>query len=415
MTPAPAPRVLAYLTSQYGRASDTFIRNEVQELRALGHVVHTFSVRRPEASQVVSDEVREEQRRTLYLLDRGALGLASALLHGLLTRPIATFRTLRRAWGVAAPGLGSRLRHLAYAAEALLLARELRSRRVEHLHNHLAEASAVVAMLAAPLAGIRFSLTVHGPYEFFRAEQWRLGEKIAASAFTCCISEFCRSQCMVFAPPSAWERLELVRCGVEKAFLAEPPTPVPDVARFVCVGRLCAEKGQLLLVDAAARLAPRWPELEITLVGDGPQRRAIEQRIAELGVARHVRIVGWQDGAAVRAELLRSRAFVLPTFAEGLPVVVMEALALHRPVITTWVAAIPELVVPGECGWLVPPGSVDALVAALEAALSQPVARLAEMGRCGAWRVAQRHDPAREAARLAAVIARRIPAFVADR
>ena len=404
MTPAAAPHVIAYLTSQYGRASDTFIRSEVRHLRALGHVVHTFSVRRPEESQSVSAEIRAEQRATTYLLDRGVAGLAAALLGALLHKPAAALAAARAAWKISQPGFAARLRHLAYLGEAAYLAKELRDRGVRHLHNHLAEASAVVAMLAARLAGVPWSLTVHGPYEFFRAEHWRLGEKIASTAFTVCISEFCRSQCMIFAQPPAWERLHLIRCGVEEAYLNDPPCDVPDVARFVCVGRLCAEKGQLLLVDAAQRLSARWPALEIVLVGDGPLRGAIERRIAELGVERHVRIAGWQGSAAVRAAVLGARAFVLPTFAEGLPVVLMEALALGRPVVTSWIAAIPELVEKGVNGWLTPPGSLDALVEALDEALTTPVERLSFMGRAGAARVAERHDPKRQAAQIAALI-----------
>jgi len=214
------------------------------------------------------------------------------------------------------------------------------------------------------------------------------------------ISEYGRSQLFRWSPHPLWPKIHVVHCGVDERFLDVVPTPVPDVARFVCVGRLCEQKGQLLLVRALAELVRRGREVELVLAGDGEMRSELETLIRDEGLAARVQITGWASGERVRQEILAARALVLPSFAEGLPVVLMEALALHRPVLSTYVAGIPELVVPGECGWLVPAGDVESLVAAMEAALDTPVEILAAMGAAGAERVRRRHDVRTEAGKL---------------
>lgn len=169
----------------------------------------------------------------------------------------------------------------------------------------------------------------------------------------------------------------------------------------MCVGRLSEEKGQLLLIEAAHRLVSEAADLKLVLVGDGHLRGDVEELIEKLELRSHVEITGWASSDQVRREILNSRALVLPSFAEGLPVVIMEALALGRPVISTFVAGIPELVQPGVCGWLVPAGSIDPLVSAMRKALHMPVLQLEEMGRAGAVRVAELHDVRTEAEKLA--------------
>lgn len=393
--------ILAYLTSQYARASDTFVRREVKLLRQRGHTVHTFSVRRPDGA--VDQDIATEQRNTLYLVEAGVPMLVLALLRTLVTHPLPLLRAAALNWRTGVPGVRPRLWQMMYLMEACLLAAELRRRGVQHLHNHIAENSATVAMLASTICGVPYSMTVHGPGIFFHAQQWALDEKIARSAFTACISDFCRSQCMIFTPPSAWGRLQLVRCGVDDAFLKAEPSAVPDAGRFVCVGRLCAEKGQALLVEAIGRLRDAGLDSELVLVGDGELRSAMEGRITELDLRDRVTITGWADSAAVRQHLLGARAMVMASFAEGLPVVIMEALALGRPVIATQIAAIPELVRPGETGWLTPAGNIDALTEALREALATPVAKLSAMGRAGHDLVAQRHHAETECGHLEAL------------
>jgi len=219
------------------------------------------------------------------------------------------------------------------------------------------------------------------------------------------VSDFGRSQIYRWISYAEWPKVRVVRCGVDAAFLAGGAQPPVDNRRFVCVGRLTEQKGQLLLLDAVGALAARGIAIELVLAGDGPMRVPIEHRIRELALGDRVRITGWISNEVVRRELLGARALVLPSFAEGLPVVLMEALAMGRPAISTFVAGIPELVEDGQNGWLVPAGSVAALVSALEHALAATPIELGRMGRAGAEAVARRHDVDKEARTLARLFA----------
>ncbi|MFO0954452.1 MAG: glycosyltransferase [Isosphaeraceae bacterium] len=401
---APRPATVAYLTSLYARASDSFIRGEVIRLRALGHTVHTFSVRRCDPSELVDDEVRSEHAATEFLLEAGFPRMALAAAGFALASPGRFLRAIRKALRTGTPGLKGRLWPFAYLLEAALLARRLQAKKIEHLHNHIGENSAAVAMIASELSGVPYSLTVHGPGEFDRPTLLALGEKIKHSAFTVAISEYGRSQLYRWADFADWPRVHVVHCGLDDLFLAQPPTPPPAGRRFVCVGRLAEQKGQILLVEASARLAAEGLEFEVVLVGDGPLRAPIEERVARHGLSRHVRLAGWLGAQGVRDAVLNARALVLPSFAEGLPVVIMEALALGRPVISTYVAGIPELVETGVCGWLVPAGDVDALTRAMREALEAPTDTLERLGRAGASRAAERHNGMTEARKLSALI-----------
>lgn len=219
------------------------------------------------------------------------------------------------------------------------------------------------------------------------------------------MTEFGRSQLYRWSDPADWSKIRIVHCGVEPLFLDLEPDPPPEEPRFVCVGRLAEQKGQLVLIEAAGKLAAEGLEFGIMLVGDGPMRRAIEDATRRLGLEDRVQIAGWMDTRGVHDAILQARALVLPSFAEGLPVVIMEALALGRPVISTYIAGIPELVESGRSGWLVPAGAVEPLAAAMVAALAADPAELRAMGRAGADRVAERHDVATEAKKLADLIA----------
>jgi glycosyltransferase involved in cell wall biosynthesis len=406
---------IAYLTSFYARASDSFIRGEVAQLRELGFTVHTFSLRRSEPDELVSEETRREHAATEFLLEAGIRRLALAWLWALFRSPRRMLAAIQIAVRIGTPGLKGRMLPLVYLSEAAYLAGRLQSKGVVHLHNHIGEASASVAMLTSILSGIPFSMTIHGPGEFDRPTLFGLNEKIRRASFTAAVSEFTRSQLYRWSDRDDWPKIHVVHCGLDRAFLDVVSTPIPEARRLVCVGRLAEQKGPLLLVEAAGRLAAEGLTFELVLVGDGPLRKPIEERIEQLALLEHVRLTGWQGTLAVRDEILRARALVLPSFAEGLPVVLMEALALGRPVISTYVAGIPELVVPGVCGWLIPAGSVEALTSAMRDALLAPLHDLERLGRAGAARAAQRHNGAIEAAKLAALITQSFKAKAGSR
>lgn len=397
------PLTIAYLTSLYARASDSFVRAEVAELRALGHTVHTFSIRRPPESELVSDAVRAEHARTDYVLDHGPRALLAACARAAARNPRRFARAARLAARIAQPGARGRLWPLAYLAEAAYLAERLEALGVRHLHDHIAEGSASVALLASELSGVPFSVTVHGPGEFDRPGTLALDVKLERAAFFVAISWFARSQLLRWTRPEDWERVHVVRCGVERRFLDRDPSRPPEAPRLVSIGRLDVQKGQSILLEALARLRGDGVEVELTLVGDGPLRARLERAADRLGIRDAVRFAGWLGADEVLAAIERSRALVMPSLAEGLPIVVMESLALGRPVIATEVGALSELVEPGVTGWLVPAAATEPLAEAIAAAVSAPVEELARLGAAGAERVRERHDSAREAQRLEAL------------
>lgn len=392
---------VAYLTNQYPKVSHTFIRREIIALEARGIEVERFSIRETEDKLVDPADIAEKER-TFVVLGSGAVGLLTSLVSVALLRPIQFLNALICALQCGRRSDRGILRHMAYLAEACVLIGRLQNSHVEHLHVHFGTNPATVAMLCRLLGGPGFSFTVHGPEEFDKPEAISLGEKIRHARFVVAISEFGRSQLYRWCEHDCWPRIHVVHCGVDAMFLDQNVSPVPDVPRLVCVGRLCEQKGQLLLVEAAAQVARSGTDFRLVLVGDGPFRPEVESLSRRLGIADRVSITGWKSGSEVRDEILGTRAFVLPSFAEGLPVVIMEALALGRPVISTYIAGIPELVEPGVSGWLVPAGAIEPLASAIRTVLGETVDRLSAMGAAGATRVAEQHNIAIEAAKLGA-------------
>lgn len=391
---------VAYLVNQYPKVSHSFIRREIQALERHGIEVLRYALRGWDA-EIADAADAAERDRTRYVLREGMAGLVGAVMLTLVTSPARFLRSLALAVRLSKRADRSLPYHLVYFAEACRLVRWLHAAGARHLHAHFGTNAAEVAMLARVLGGPGYSFTVHGPEEFDRPEALHLREKIAGASFVVAISSYGRAQLMRWSAPGDWSRIEVVHCGVDAAFREVAVSPVPDVPRLVCVGRLCEQKGQLLLVEALGRLASREVACELVLAGDGEMRPEIEAAVARLELGHRVRITGWIDGARVQAEILASRALVLPSFAEGLPVVIMEALALRRPVLTTYVAGIPELVRPGESGWLVPAGDVEALTHAMTEVLACPPHELTRMGEAGRARVMERHSVDTEADKLA--------------
>jgi glycosyltransferase involved in cell wall biosynthesis len=392
---------VAYLVNRYPRTSHSFIRREIRALEGQGVEVLRYSLR-PLDEELATEADREEVPRTRVVLAVGATGLARAVAAVAASRPVAFARAAALAFRLGRRSYAGMLRHVAYLAEACVLRRWLAAAGADHLHAHFGTNPAAVALLCRTLGGPPYSFTAHGPDEFDKPEALKLGDKIHGAAFVVGVSSYGRSQLWRWSRPDDWPKVQVVHCGLDGDFLAAPPQPVPEARRLVCVARLHEQKGHLLLVEAAERLAREGLDFEIVLAGDGPLRGAIEERVSRAGLAGRVRVAGWMGADRVRDAILASRAMVLPSFAEGLPVTLMESLALGRPVVTTAIAGIPELVETGVTGWLVPAGSVDALARAMREALLLPAADLERMGRAGAERVASRHSAATEAARLLA-------------
>ncbi len=390
---------VGYLVNQYPKVSHAFIRREIEALEADGVEVHRFTVRPPAGLVDASDLA--EAARTRVVLAGGVASLLALGVRECCTRPLRFLRAFRMALRLGRRSDRGAPRHIAYLLEAVRLRRWLATAGLHHLHAHFGTNSATVAMLCRILGGPGFSFTVHGPEEFDSPTALALGEKIGHAEFAVAISSFGRSQLYRWCGVDQWSKVQVVRCAVDDAWLDAEPTPIDARSRrLVCVGRLCEQKGQAILLEAAARLHAEGLEFELVLVGDGELRPMLEARIAHHGLGARVSITGWASGAQVREHLLGARVMVLPSFAEGLPVVLMEALALGRPVISTAVAGIPELVRDGENGWLVPAGDVDALTDALRSALTAKSDALSALGRAGRQAVETRHRAATEAGTL---------------
>jgi glycosyltransferase involved in cell wall biosynthesis len=395
--------VVAYLASEYPAPTHTFIRREIAGLEAEGFEVRRYAVRRSVEGTVHTDDA-DEAARVRAVVEESKGRVLRAVLGAVLAGPGAVAGAFALAVRMSRRSGRGLPVHLAYLVEACVIRAWAGADGVEHLHAHFGTNTAAVALLCRRVGGPRFSFTVHGPEEFDQPQGLDLRSKVGAASFVVAITEFARSQLYRWARPEDWGKVHVVHCGVDAGYLDRPHVPVPDVARLVSVGRLDPQKGQLLLVEAVARLLRAGRRVELVVIGDGPMRSALEAAIAAGDHGESIVLAGWMDNAAVAEEMLASRALVLPSFAEGLPVVIMEALALGRPVVSTAIAGIPELVQPGVNGWLVPAGSVDALVDAMTAVLDAPVAELDRLGRSGAALVAERHDARREAAALGRLI-----------
>ena len=391
---------IAYILNTYPQPSQSFIRREIRALEAVGHEVSRLAMRAADVP-LVDVQDKEEATKTQYVLKVGAPALLGALAQALWQNPARFLRAFKMALRLGSASEIGRLRHMIYFAEAAFVARQMTANGATHAHAHFGTNAATVAMLSHLLGGPKYSFTVHGPEEFDAPRALSLGDKIHHSAFAVAISQFGRSQLCRWTDHGDWARIKVVHCGIEPAKF-DAPAPMPaGPRRLVAIGRLVEQKGQLALVEALARTqAP----IHLTLIGDGEMRSQIEALSAQHGLANRITLTGWVDEARIKHELAQAHALVMPSFAEGLPMVVMEAMAAARPVIATYIAGTPELVQPEKTGWLVPAGDVDALANAMDRFAQTDDTTLAQMGQNARTRVLQRHDIDVEAAKLAAAM-----------
>ncbi len=349
---------LAYLVSRYPAVSHTFILREVTRLRELGHRIHTASINPPDRLLAAMDPAeRVEADATYFVKADGARGALAALAFWAVRAPAqllyATVQGLR---------MGGGLRGLAYAVEAAMVARWMRRHGLAHLHVHFGNAGASVGVLVKVLTGCHLSYTIHGPDEFDDVSGQRLAVKMRAADAVVCISQFARGQLMRISAPLDWAKFQVCRLGVDpQQFTFVAPAAGRSHIRMLCVGRLTPAKGQVLLVQACAQLRDSGLDFSVTLVGDGPDRARVEQAIAELGLQQHVKLAGSLTQDGVRRALAKSDIFVLPSLAEGIPVVLMEAMSSGVPCVSTPVNGIPELIEHGRTGMLATPGDAESL------------------------------------------------------
>ncbi len=393
---------------RYPAVPHTFILREVLALRGRGVEVETISINRARPHDTLSAADRAEAARTYAVLPPDWSVLARAHMRALATRPRAYLRTCRAALRLARPGLRGLIWEVFYFGEAVAVWHHCRRIGVRHIHVHHLNQASDAAMLAIELEGAdaagrprwTWSFTMHGPDEFSDQTMFRLAQKARSAAGIACISDFARSQVMALLDEDQWHKLRIVRCGlVPDTFLPPVSRPPTDELRILYVGRMVPVKGQSLLLDAAAELLAGGVPVRVKFIGDGPQLGPVNERARKLGIAARVDVVGAVGQDDIRAHFVEADVFVLPSFAEGVPVVLMEAMAMELPVVTSRIAGIPELVEDGVNGFVVAPGRADLIADALrQLAASEGLRR--EMGRRGREKVVAEFDVRRAAAEL---------------
>jgi glycosyltransferase involved in cell wall biosynthesis len=388
----------AYLVSRYPSQTHTFILNEVRAMRAAGVRVETVSIRRVEREALLSDVDRREFERTRALLPVAPAELLRAHARALRRGPLAYLRTLGSALRDSSGGARATLWQLFYFGEAVLLWAWLEDQGLSHIHVHHANVSSDVALLACRFANATrpkgaerwtWSLTLHGPAEFVDVPGYKLELKAEAADAVICVSDFARSQVLALVDGDARARLHTVHCGVDvERFSARGPRRQEGPMSVLTVAQLARRKGLDVLLNAVAMLRARDVAVEVVVVGDGDERGRLETRARELGLEEAVAFAGPVGQDRIPDYYARADVFCLPSFAEGIPIVLMEAMARQLPVVTTTVMGVPELVVDRRCGLLVPPARADLLAGALEE-LAEDAARREELGRAGRERVVE--------------------------
>lgn len=407
---------IAYFCSAYPAISHTFILREVEALRRLGIQIATFSIRRTPDDQLLAESDRAAAASTTTILPfrRRQLGAHARLL---LRSPGTYLSTLRGALRLAPAGLRGGLWQLFYFAEAVVLWNECRRQGIRHIHVHLANAAADIALLAArigsavePARPWTWSFTMHGPTEFQDLRHFRLAEKVQSAHFVVCISDFARSQLMSVTDPARWNRLHVVHVGipVDQFTRSSDRNGSGHTPVILYIGRLVPEKGQAVLLEAVARLTERGVDVELQLAGEGTLRPELERTAASLDIADRVSFLGAVGQEELRGLYERAAIFCLPSFAEGVPVVLMEAMAMGLPVVTTRIAGIPELVEHERSGILVAPGRADELTDSLAGLLESSELRQS-LGIGGRQAVSHGFDSEDSATRLQSLFASQCP------
>jgi colanic acid/amylovoran biosynthesis glycosyltransferase len=390
---------IAYLTGRYPRVTHTFIMREVRVLRRLDVDVETYSIWRTDERELLSQADREEARRTEALLPPHPGRLLRSHLRAVARTPRGYASTLRRALRLSRPGVRRRALALTWFVEAIVLWDSCARRGLRHVHAHLDGSAPMVALLSVEFANAdprrdgrwSWSQTVHGSKEFYDVHSERFDARAASASFIACISDYTRSQVMAFVPEELWDKLVVARCGVDVNEFAPGVPQAGRGLRILTIGRVDAMKGNVVLLQALARLGERGLRPSLTVVGDGPSRPKAIEIADRLGLADQVTWVGAVGQDRIPDFYADCDVFCLPSFAEGVPIVLMEAMAMEMPVVANAITGIPELVEDGVSGFLVRPGRVDELVERLARLLDDSALR-ASMGRAGRRKVAAEYD-----------------------
>lgn len=390
---------LAYLVSRYPAVSHTFILREIQVLRSLGLEIQVASINSPDReTKAMTVAEQQEVENTLYVKPAGLWGALTASMATLITNPLGFMRGLWFSWRLGGSDIGKIIYANFYFIEALIIGQWMRSQGLKHIHVHFTTQAATVAMILQRTFGIEYSITVHGPDEFYHVKDQYLGQKIIYAKFICCISNFARSQLMLLSDPQHWHKFVVAPLGVNPhVFQPVEFRPNPQPIHILCVGRLVPVKGQHILLQAVQQLLAEGRNIKLCYVGDGPDRASLEQAAKPLGEA--VYFAGAVNQEQILAFYQQADLFVLASFAEGVPVVLMEAMIMQIACITTCITGIPELIKPGE-GLLVAPSDVNGLAQAIASLIDDPQLRY-ELAQRGRKAVLQRYELQTNTSKLA--------------
>ena len=411
-TSSEAPsRSLAYLISTYPTLSMIFVLREVLALRALGLRIETASINPPDrtADQMTDDEA-SEAARTYCVKSHGLTGAVNAHLLALLRNFAGYWLGLRLVLRLGGLDLKKLFFNMMYFTEALMVGRWMRRQQLTHLHCHLAQQAATVGMYVSCVFAYGFSMTVHGPDEFYDAKGQYLSQKIEAADFIICISNYARSQLMMLSPYIYWNKFIVSRLGVDpQLFSPQSKTAEHDFFEILCVGRLAPAKGQHMLIDAVERMTQQGRRVRLRLLGTGPEIASLRKQTAQNRIIDYVIFEGAMNQDRIRTFYAVADLFCLPSFAEGLPVVLMEAMAMGIPCVSTQITGIPELIRDGTDGLLVAPSDLDALVNAL-AKLMDDASLRERFSSSGRKRILKQYDLHSNVKELAGHFAERIKA-----
>ncbi len=388
---------VGYVLTHYPKLAQTFIAGEIEAVERAGQPLRIFAMNAPEPSEIRRPNAEAKVARTVYLKPALAAGVSVFALQS-LRHPLGMARVLRTAVSSSGGHPARIARRLSHLAQAALVARYAQRDGIERLHAHFGLAPATIAWLATAIARASgrkeacFSFTIHGFHDFVDPAETRLDLKAADATAVFCISDFTRSQLCLTTDPGWWPRYHVVRCGIDVgAFVYRDPPALGARPRVIAIGRLSPEKGFAVLIEAVAKLRRRGNDLDLQIIGEGPERGALEAQIAALGIGNSVGLVGELTPGDVRRELAASDVFAMPSFNEGLPISIMEAMAVGVPVVTTWIAGIPELAREGNTALTVPPADAEPLAQAIQRLLQDEPLRL-KLARAARTLVEQQHD-----------------------
>jgi len=402
---------IGYFTNQYPKVSHSFIRREILALEKMGTSISRYALK-SDRNELIDQNDIEEYKKTKYILSTSKLNIIKVCILRFIKNPLLWINAFLLTNKMGYKSERGLFRHYIYFLEACILSEWVEKDNIQHLHAHFGTNSASISLLTSKLSEVPYSFTVHGPEEFDKPNFISLPEKIKNAAFVVAISSFGKSQLFRLVHNEYWEKIKVVHCGLEASFYENNGQKYQnnndnndkndnnDNTKIICIGRLCEQKGQVLLLDALNIVKKRNIDFNIKLIGDGEMRPEIENKIDQYKLANNVTITGWMNSVQIKHEIQKSQFTVLPSFAEGLPVVIMESMSLEKPVISTYIAGIPELIENDVNGWMVPAGDTEQLADTIQKVLSKDSNTLKEIGIKAREKVIKRHNIDIEAKKL---------------